>query len=157
MSGNNINVINDCKTELSKIETYIKSNSLDSNCPYLISYSVIRACGTIEKVLKQLFYDHLIKNTNNEAKNYFEKNILESSWNPSCGQIQRILDIINPDWSVQFQTLTNASNDKMHLKSLVNLRNDFAHGQTITASISSIIGYYDGACNILKILDSIIV
>ena len=157
MSGNNQLAIDECRIELESIEQFIIANPMDSNCPYLISYSVIRGCGTIEKVLKDIFFQHLTKNANNEAKNYFEKNILESSWNPSCGQIQRVLDIINPTWSNQFQTTTNGSKDKMDLNSLVNLRNDFAHGQKITASISNILGYYSGGCNILNSLTSIIV
>ena len=121
MSGNNQLAIDECRIELESIEQFIIANPMDSNCPYLISYSVIRGCGTIEKVLKDIFFQHLTKNANNEAKKYFEKNILESSWNPSCGQIQKILDVINPTWSNQFQTLTNGSKDKMDLKILVTL------------------------------------
>ncbi len=157
MSGNNQGLIDDCKNELKSIESYVLANPLESICSYLISYCVIRGCGTIEKVLKNIIFEHLTFNANSEAKKYFEKNILESSWNPSSGKIQQILDVINPVWSNQFQTQINGTKEKGDLSSLINLRNDFAHGQLITTTVTDVISYFDGAIVILNILCGIVV
>ena len=46
--------------------------------------------------------------------------------------------------------------EKGDLTSLVNLRNDFSHGQKITATIANIMTYFQGGCKILEILDYII-
>lgn len=156
MNGNNKETIEDCKEELEKIKKYICDNPLSSICQYLISYSVIRACGTIETIIKNIIFDRLSIGANQEAINYFEKQILESSWNPSCGKIQNILDIINSNWSQSFQAATKNTKEKSDLSSLLNLRNDFAHGQKITATIDNIIDYFEGSCNIVICLVNII-
>ena len=156
MNGSNNDKINDCKNDLVKIETFIKNDPMNSLCPYLISYAVIRACGTIESCVKNIFFEYMSKGANLETVKYLEKQIIESSWNPSCGSIQKMLDIINPTWSSNFQTVVCNTKEKGDLTSLVNLRNDFAHGQQITASISNIIDYFEGGCIILNKLESIV-
>lgn len=156
MNGNNQTLIDDCYNELTKIECFIKSDPLSSLCPYLISYCVVRACGTIEVCTKNIIFDYLSFGVRSETINYLEKEILESSWNPSCGAIQKLLDKINSDWSLQFQALTSGIKEKGDLTSLVNLRNDFSHGQKITATIANIMTYFQGGCKILEILDYII-
>ena len=45
-------------------------NRFDSNVKYLISYSVIRACGTIERVMKSILFNRISKGINAEAMNY---------------------------------------------------------------------------------------
>lgn len=156
MTGNNQFLINDCKDDLDRIDEFIISDPLNSLNSYLISYCVIRACGTIEMVVKNIIFDHLIIGATQETINYFEKDILESSWNPNCGAIQKILDKINPNWSAKFQQDTNGIKEKGDLKSLVNLRNQFAHGQKITATISNVKDYFNGGCRIVEILDNIV-
>ena len=156
MTGNNQKSIEDCQNDLENIKNYIKANPLTSICQYLISYSVVRACGTIETIIKNIIFNHISNGANQEAINYFEKEILESAWNPSCGTIQRLLDKINPNWSIKFQATTSGTKYKMELNSLVNLRNEFAHGQKITATIDNIIDYYNGGCQIAVCLYNII-
>jgi len=156
MNGNNQNIIDDCTNDLDKIKQFINRDPLNSLCPYLISYCVIRSCGCLEVCIKNLLFNYLSFGSRQETINYLEKQILDSSWNPSCGSIQKILDQVNSNWSNRFQQLTNGISEKGDLKSLVNLRNDFAHGQQITATIANIISYFEGGCKILAILEQII-
>jgi len=156
MTGDNQVLINDCQDDLDRIDQFITSDPLNSLNSYLISYCVIRACGTIEMVVKNIIFDHLIIGATQESINYFEKDILESSWNPHCGAIQKILDKINSNWSATFQHDTNGIKEKGDLTSLVNLRNQFAHGQKITATISNVKDYFIGGCKIVEILDNIV-
>lgn len=152
---NNQNII-DCQSDLEKVKKFVLANPLESVCQYLICYSVVRACGTIEVVAKEIIFNYLSNGAARETINYLEKQIVESSWNPSCGKIQNILDTINPSWSQRFQALTNGTKEKSDLKSLVNLRNDFAHGQAITATIENIEDYFNGSCIILDKLTKVI-
>ncbi len=156
MNGNNIQLIDDCNTELTNIKLYINKNPLDSMVKYLVSYSVIRSCGTVEIVYKDIIYNHLIQNANKEAISYFSKNIKDSSSNPKTGRISSLLEQINPKWKTSFENNLKDTVDKEHLNSLVTLRNQVAHGSSITASIDNIIKYFDSGCNILNILDSIV-
>ena len=156
MNGNNLQLINDCKTELSNIKSYIVPNPLDSMVKYLVSYSVVKSCGTIEIVYKDIISSHLIKNANNEAISYFYKNIKDSSSNPKTGKISSLLEQINPSWKTVFENQIKDTPDKGLLNSLVDLRNQIAHGNSITSSIDDVIRYFNSGCNILLILDTIV-
>lgn len=153
MNGNYEQALRDCQIELDSIQQWIDSNKLHSNVRYLTSYAVIKACGTIEYVFKQVVYDYLSDGANNEAKNFLNKNIVEASFNPSPGQMYKILEKINSLWKVNFEKKIGGTNQKGQLKSLVDLRNSFAHGSTITASINDVIAYYKAGVLILKELD----
>ena len=156
MTGNNIQLINDCQSELLNIKNFIDSDPFNSMVKYLVSYSVIKSCGTIEIIFKNIFYDHLIQNANQEAISYFYKNIKENSANPRTGKISSWLEQLNPQWKNSFDTLIKNSTDKGLLNSLVDLRNQLAHGNSISASINEVISSFSGGCNILYILDSIV-
>ena len=155
MTGNNVQSIHDCQSELTNIKNFITKNPLDSMVKYLVSYSVIKSCGTIEIVYKDIIYNHLIQNANKEAIAYFSKNIKESSSNPKIENICSLLKQINANWNTSFKN--NANNiDKQSLNSLVELRNQLAHGNSITSSIDDVITYFNCGCNILQVLDSIV-
>ena len=122
---------------------------------YLVSYSVIKSCGTIEIVFKDIIYNHLIKNANQEAIAYFSKNVKESSSNPKIDNICSLLKQINVNWNTSFKSKATDI-DKQSLNSLVELRNQLAHGNSITSSIDDVIIYFTCGCNILQVLDSIV-
>lgn len=155
MNGSYEQALRDCQIELDSIQQWIANNKLHSNVRYLTSYAVIKACGTIEYVFKQVVYDHLSEGANNEAKNFLNKNIVEASFNPGPGQMYKILEKINGVWKVNFENEIGGTNQKGQLKSLVDLRNSFAHGATITASINDVIAYYKSGVWILEKLDTV--
>lgn len=149
--------INDTKQELLKIKGWIDNNKMDSKVSYLNAYSVIKASGTIEQVLKNILFDKLSNNTSEEAKNYLSKHILESSYNPSTGQIQKLLQDINSCWwSSLDKMIAKNKIHKNNLNSLVQLRNAFSHGNSINESIDVIILYYESGIEIIKYLNEII-
>lgn len=156
MNGNYLLKINDCKLELENIRKWIDKNKLDSNGRFLISYAVIKACGTTEVIFKSIIFDHLSNGANNEAIGYLNRNILESSTNPKFDNIARVLKPINPNWQRKFLDAFNGKNEKSYLNSLVELRNQFSHGNSISASIEDVIRYFNGAENILIELDNIV-
>jgi hypothetical protein len=155
MNGSYEQALRDCQIELGSIQQWITSNKLHSNVRYLTSYAVIKACGTIEYVFKQVVYDYLSAGANNEAKNFLNKNIVEASYNPSPGQMYKLLEKINGIWKANFEAEISGTNQKGELKSLVDLRNSFAHGAVITASINDVITYYKAGVWILEKLDAV--
>lgn len=157
MNGNYRQTLRDCEVELNSIKQWIDSNRLDSNVRFLTSYSVIKACGTVEYVFKQIVYDYLSSGANEEAKTYLNKSIIEASFNPSTGQMYRILEKINSDWRVGFENLIKGSSQMGQLNSLVKLRNSFAHGSAITASINDVKNYYNAGIWILEKLCEVMV
>lgn len=157
MNGNYRQTLRDCEVELNSIQQWIDSNRLDSNVRFLTSYSVIKACGTVEYVFKQIVYDYLSSGANEEAKTYLNKSIIEASFNPSTGQMYRILEKINSNWRVGFENLIKGSSQMGQLNSLVKLRNSFAHGSVITASINDVKSYYNAGIWILENLCEVMV
>lgn len=156
MNGRYIADLRDCSIELRKIKTWIKANIFDSNVRFLTSYAVIRASGTIERVLKQMLFDCVSQGVNNEALYYFNKHIMDASFNPSTKAINRKLSELNPAWQNSFENVIKGSSQKGDLNSLINLRNDFAHGTPITSSIDDVIKYYISSVWILNELHKII-
>lgn len=156
MNGKYISDLRNCSIELKQIQKWIKNNPFDSNVKYLISYAVIKASGTIERVLKSILFDYIIQGSNNEAINYFSKHITEASFNPSPGKIEKILSDFNSSWSSSFKHAINNSQHKGNLKSLIQLRNDFAHGTSITPSIETVLKYYISGVWILNELCKIV-
>lgn len=156
MNGENEQILIDCKQELQYIKTWIDHNPFDTNCRFLTAYAVVKACGSLELVLKRAICDYLIVGANEEASSYLTKCIIDASFNPSTGQVEHLLDKINVSWKTAFVTGTQGSEDKASLNSLVQLRNDIAHGRSISASINTINTYFDAGQAILQLLFSII-
>lgn len=156
MDSRYIELLNDCSHELQIIETHINSDKFNSLNPFLISYAVVKACGSIEVVYKNLIVDIIAVGSTAEAKNYLEKNIRDSSSNPSTGNIQKLLQELNTTWAQQFQEQIKGTGEKGSLSSLVMLRNDFAHGRSVTASIGNVKKYFEDAKTILTWLDNIV-
>lgn len=155
MSGDSRRKLIECGTELRKLRVQIKTNQFHFTVPYLISYSVIKSCGTIEQVYKDVIYNHLTKRANPESKAYFQKMIKENSSNPSNDNIIRMLKTINPAWVGRYKRAPLA-NEKMQLDSLVDLRNDFAHGYNITSTIENVIQYFSSSRKVLEFLNKMI-
>lgn len=156
MNGRYQSLLSNADMELQKIKLWIDSNKLHSNVQYLVSYSVIKASGTIEYTMKQILFDYLSSGCNSEAMQYFTKHIIDASFNPSPGKIQNLLTTINTAWGTSFDNAIKGKQQKTDLKSLVELRNGFAHGSSITASIDNVVTYFESGKWILEQLNDII-
>lgn len=156
MDGRYIPDLRDCSIELRAIQKWIGRNRFDSNVKYLIAYSVIKASGTIERVLKSMLFDYISRGANPEAINYFTKHITDASFNPSPGKIEKILESFNTTWASSFKLATSGKQQKTNLKSLIELRNSFAHGSSITSSIEDVLRYYIAGIWILNEVSKII-
>ena len=150
--------LDDVLSELEIIREWINKdrNKFDVKTKYLISYAVVKASGTIETVFKQIIFDFLVFNARQETSKYLEKMILDSSSNPKTGNMSNILQNISSEKRNIFDQKVKESDKKDKLNSLVQLRNDFAHGGNINISIDTITTYYDAGRSILDILDDTI-
>ena len=156
MKDEYIALIDDTKRELDEIRKWINNgkNKFDSKMKYLISYSVIKSSGSIEVIFKGMVYDYLSCGANMEAKQYMMKMVLDSSCNPNTGNISNMLQNLSGEWKEKFDVDVKSSGCKDKLNSLVQLRNDFAHGANINVSIDTVITYFNSAVEILKILEN---
>ncbi len=161
---NNLDVattLNDCESELLHIETLIAAmGPMNSMVPYFNKYSIIRACGTIETSFKTLIVDHCNKRSKKQVKNYLNKNVREGSSNPSYDKIIRMLKDFDITWANDLKTtlqgLGNYNSILTSLQSLVDARNEFAHGGNPTVAFIDTKRYFIETKAIIVHLDAII-
>ncbi len=161
---NNLDVqqfLTDCDTELGHIETLINTlGGTNLIVPYLNKYSVIRACGTIEISFKTVIADYCSKRSKPQVKTFLNKKVRENSANPTYDKIIQILNDFDNNWvnnfKTQLQALPNYQIIQSSIQSLVDARNDFAHGGNPTVTFTDIKSYFSEAKVLIATLDSII-
>ena len=121
--------LDDCADELQKIKKRIDKNQFDDMVMFLQRYAIIKACGTVESVIKNMIADHVDANTNPEIQHYIATNVRDSS------------------------KVKQHGTEKTSLNSLVQLRNDFAHGLSPNTTINTIIRYFNDSRVIVTLVD----
>ncbi len=148
--------LSDCLDEIVKIKEWIDKNPMDTNVKFLVAYAVIKSSGTIEIVLKSILFDFLSIGCKPETQVFLEKNVIDSSCNPNTGNIERLLDQIDSARKTEFDNRIKTTQEKGELNSLVNLRNDIAHGRGINQTINTVKKYYESGIKIINILDTVL-
>lgn len=157
MSGEHEETIANILEELSELKKWINKNHTNSNVRYLVSYATVRACSVIETIFKQILFDYLSQDANDEAQHYLERMIIGSSANPATGQVGKFLQEINPAWNAAFKAQIASTHIAADVNALVDFRNDFAHGKrTLTHTIETVINYFKSGVSMLEILYNIV-
>jgi hypothetical protein len=154
-------LLNECFSDLENARAIIISLGSTSNVvPYLNKYSVIRACGTIEVAFKSIITDFCAYRSKQQIKNYINGKIKDGSMNPSYTNICGLLKMFDSTWNSSFKSAMDIHPDKTKIltgvQSLVDSRNEFAHGGNPSTSISDTIKYFIEARKMIELLDSII-
>jgi len=151
--------LNDCQQDLLRVKAIIDSLGIGSNIvPYLNSYAVIKACGTMEVAFKAIVTDYCSHRSKKQVKKFLTNKIRDSSINPSYSNIIRTLSDFDDNWKERFKNDVNAHVQKNALltsmQSLVDARNSFAHGGNHNLSINDIISYYSNFRTAIELLDA---
>lgn len=151
-----------CRSELTHVQASIDALGITSPVsPYLAKYAVIRACGVVEVSFKALIADFCNKRSKKQVKRYIALRITRSSANPSHGKIVEMLNQFDENWKNAFKANLGADPARAHLldslQSLVDARNEFAHGGSPTLSINDVIRHFDHARQVLEHVDLVVV
>lgn len=154
-------LLTNCDTELTHIDTIINGlGGTNLIVPYLNKYSVIKSCGTIEISFKTLIADFCSKRSKPQVKKFLNKRVRENSANPSYSRILQILAEFDGTWVTNFKTqmqaLANYNSITSSIQSLVDARNDFAHGGNPTITFTDIKNYFDESKQLIVTLDNVI-
>lgn len=154
-------LLTNCDAELTHINTIIVGlGGTNLVVPYLNKYSVIKSCGTIEISFKTLIADFCSKRSKPQVKNFLNKRVRENSANPSYSRILQILAEFDGNWvtnfKAQMQALPNYDSITSSIQSLVDARNDFAHGGNPTITFTDIKSYFDESKQLIVTLDNVI-
>lgn len=161
MNNQNVeNFLDDCLRDLGAIEHLITGLGTSPVCSYLLKFAVILACSTIEQAFKTLiadYYEHAAP----IMASFISCHVRDASKNPTFDVIYKQLSDFDSVKAVSFKTsfesLPQASAIKGLLTSLKNLRNDVAHGKSVTTSISDVKNYFEKSRVIIEELDKVLV
>ena len=154
-------LLNSCATELDHVKTLVTAHGVASAIsPYLTKYAIIRACGVIEQSFKTIIADYCSSRSKKQIKRYVNLKVREASSNPSYETICRYLKDFDEDWNLLFKDRINGDVNKAQilssLTSLVEARNDFAHGGSPGSSINDIYNYFVHARQIIEHMDQVV-
>lgn len=161
MNNHNVeNFLDDCQSDLDAIEHLIMGLGTSPVCLYLLKYAVILSCSTIEQGFKTLIADYYEKGAP-ALSCFISKYVRETSKNPTFEIIYQQLSDFDTTkaatFKVNFEVLPNAGTIKGFLTSLKNLRNEVAHGKSITTTISDVKNYYSNSRLLIEELDKVLV
>ncbi len=153
--------LDDCARELDDLAILIKSlGPASAVVPYLTKYAIVRACGSLEQAFKALIADYCSHRSKKQVKRFLRVRVRESSSNPSYTNMCSHLKDFDEDWHLLFKRTVDGDQDKIQLlaslQSLVDARNDFAHGGNPTASIGDVIGYFDHSRRLVEYMDVVV-
>lgn len=153
--------LDQCRSELSHVEATVSTLGFISPVtPYLTKYAVIRACGAIEFSFKALIADYCSYRSKKQIKRFIHLRIRRGPANPSQKNILEMLDQFDEDWKKNFKLNLKGDPDRQHLldslQSLVDARNEFAHGGSPTLSIADVLKHFDHARRIVEHVDAVI-
>lgn len=148
--------------ELDHLETLIVSLGPGSAItPYLTKYAIIKACGSIEQAYKTLIADYCAHRSKKQVKRFIRVRVRDASSNPSYSNMCKHLRDFDEDWQLTFKSRVGGDGDKTQLltslQSLVDARNDFAHGGNPAASIGDIRDYFEHSRRLVEYMDSVVV
>ncbi|WP_144474215.1 HEPN domain-containing protein [Bacillus pumilus] len=154
-------ILANCKDELNVIKKFINEDKFNSKNPYLVKYCVIRVSGSIETAFKTIVADAFDFNATEKVRNFVEKEIRESSKNPSYSNMCSLLKKIDNSWNEKFKESVNEEKRRdtsllSSLESLNEARNSFAHGKNTTVTMDGVLLYFEKASKIIEILDSVV-
>ncbi|NCC61766.1 MAG: hypothetical protein EOM12_12695 [Verrucomicrobiae bacterium] len=150
-----------CSAELAQVKTLIDNLGFTSTIvPYLTKYAVVRACGSVELAFKAVIADYCSRRGKKQVKRFLTRKVRDGSANPSYDKICQFLHDFDEEWKRDFKGLieqeANKANLLTSLQSLVDARNDFAHGGNPSASIGDVLVYYGHARRIIEIMDGVV-
>lgn len=152
--------LNDCQFDLDRIEHVITGLVTSPVCVYLLKYSVILSCSTIEQSFKTLIAD-FYENGAPALSSFISCHVRDTSKNPTFDVIYKQLKEFDDNKAMtfksSFEALPQADTIKGFLRSLKDLRNNVAHGGNISTSISDVKNYFVKSRILIEELDKVLI
>ena len=133
-----------------------KSQSDDEVKSLLAKIICIRISGLLEVAIKSRISDYSDKKTPKEIKRFLTQKFKDIT-NLKTSKLCDVLGAFSSDWKDEFEEEIRKNQQiKSSLDSLITLRNDIAHGQTCSISLSHVQQYYDDVKIAVRLFDKII-
>ena len=151
----------DCISTMREIRGRMRKKPFDAFNVHLIRYAVIICAGAVERAYKSIIADYVTQNASAENDRYVNTVVRNSKNNPRLQNINALLKQFNEKWNDDFnreiKVRASYNMDVQNLASLVEARNDVAHGKSVTCSLEDIIRYYLSARQLVSKLEVVLV
>lgn len=149
-----------CKQLIIKIDSALEcikrhTDSGDEIKSYLAKFLTVFICGIYEELIETIINEWVSKLNCLEVGSFMSKKIKFSFQNPKYKKIKELLDDLSEKWGNYFKENINQKSIDA-LESIVNQKNNIAHGVDSTITITDIEKYYKDSLIIIKITEKII-
>lgn len=125
---------------------------------HVTRYVVVVCSGAIECEFKSIVADFVSVRCSVQVNNYLDLNIRQAPTNPYSDNIKKLLKKFDDNWAAQFgqhiQVTPKQNIDA--LKSLVDNRNQVAHGHQISTTFNDVVKFYCRSRNVIGILEKVL-
>jgi hypothetical protein len=155
-------LLNDCKDDFKNIEQIIKTVGKTSNeIPYLTRYALIKSHGTIEQCYKNIVADFCEPGSTRQMKYFFERNFRNRAAKLKFDNICNDLRYFDQNWPHSFKKemkkfTKNKKEITTSVSSLIDARNQFAHGSNPQITFRDIKNYFLDSEKMIRSLNRVI-
>jgi len=109
---------------------------------YLAKFLVVYICGIYEEAIENILTDFVARNTGRPEIVAYVRNSIEKSFrNPKADKLIELAKSLGqPTWQATLNAMTA---EKIALDSIVNNKNDIAHGHGCTITLREVKDYYN--------------
>ena len=120
---------------------------------FLAKFLVVYICGIYEETIETILVDFVKKHSSRlEVVEYARTTIDESFRNPDGGKLIGLSNKLGN--STLTSVLKGMSNERIALDSIVNNKNDLAHGRGSTTTLADVKGYYASSRKLIEAFDT---
>lgn len=119
-------------------------------------YLCIRISGFLEVAVYKLLTVYVSQRSSSSVARFVASQ-LEGFQNPKTNKILDVLEAFNPAWHKQIESQDDFDKMKNAIVSIVNNRNQIAHGEDVGVTIHRIRDYYEQIRQFIDILEKTIV
>lgn len=119
-------------------------------------YLCILVYGFLEVGIREIFSEYAQSKTQSSNIGNFVGRKIRTFQNPKMNIIYDLVSSFSTDWETDLRTFC-ADKYKDHIDSIVNNRNNIAHGQSVGITINTVKEYYNSVITVLEKIESLCV
>ena len=124
---------------------------------YLAGYLCVMASGVYETAIETLFCEYAKKNGNPEICTFMRETMDKTFRNPDSGKIKEYLKRLDTGWAQKLDGLLQAgTHDCTGLDSIVNNKNQLAHGLLCSATVADVEKFHGQSVPVISAIEGLL-
>jgi hypothetical protein len=139
------------KNLFSRIKDFSGDTELQA---YWTQFLCVRASGFIENSIRNIFGEYARTHADTYVANYVRRE-LDSFQNAKSDKILQLTSTFNPEWRTQLEVYIKDKR-KDAIDSIVNNRNQIAHGRSVGISYHILNDYFRSSVEVVEYIDQLL-